>query len=189
MIQRRNNLFRRCILYQGKRMMIVTHQILTSRLGIHPMHPEEWPDVREMFLDFETSPEAIYDYPLPTTEEKAKEQVKVWSDSGYFYSVCLKGSSEVIGYLCFCGEQLREMGYSFKKKYQGQGYAQEAAQEMIAQMKQMGVNRIIAELALENLPSRKLIERLGFTQIGTKKHLFRKETGVEQVCGIFEKKL
>lgn len=92
------------------------------------MHPEEWPDVREMFLDFETSPEAIYDYPLPTTEEKAKEQVKVWSDSGYFYSVCLKGSSEVIGYLCFCGEQLREMGYSFKKKYQGQGYAQEAAQ-------------------------------------------------------------
>ena len=123
------------------------------------------------------------------TEEKAKEQVKVWSDSGYFYSVCLKGSSEVIGYLCFCGEQLREMGYSFKKKYQGQGYAQEAAQEMIAQMKQMGVKRIIAELALENLPSRKLIERLGFTQIGTKKHLFRKETGVEQVCGIFEKKL
>ena len=101
--------------------MIVTHQILTSRLEIHPMHPEEWPDVREMFLDFETSPEAIYDYPLPTTEEKAQEQVKVWSDSGYFYSVCLKGISEVIGYLCFCGEQLREMGYSFKKKYQGQG--------------------------------------------------------------------
>ena len=130
------------------------------------MQPEEWLDVLEMFLDFETSPEAIYDYPLPTTEEKAKEQVKVWSDSGYFYSVCLKGSSEVIGYLCFCGEQLREMGYSFKKKYQGQGYAQEAAQEMIAQMKQMGVKRIIAELALENLPSRKLIERLGFTQIG-----------------------
>ena len=81
------------------------------------MHPEEWPDVREMFLDFETSPEAIYDHPLPTTEEKAQEQVKVWSDSGYFYSVCLKGISEVIGYLCFCGEQLREMGYSFKKKY------------------------------------------------------------------------
>ena len=169
--------------------MIVTHQILTSRLEIHPMQPEEWPDVREMFLDFETSPEAIYDYPLPTTEEKAQEQVKVWSDSGYFYSVCLKGISEVIGYLCFCGEQLREMGYSFKKKYQGQGYAQEAAQEMIAQMKQMGVKRIIAELALENFPSRKLIERLGFTQIGAKKHLFRKETGVEQVCGIFEKKL
>lgn len=169
--------------------MIVTHQILTSRLEIHPMRPEEWPDVLEMFLDFETSPEAIYDYPLPTTEEKAKEQVKVWSDSGYFYSVCLKGSIEVIGYLCFCGEQLREMGYSFKKKYQGQGYAQEAAQEMIAQMKQMGVKRIIAELALENLPSRKLIERLEFTQIGTKKHLFRKEKGVEQVCGIFEKKL
>ena len=63
-------------------MMIVTHQILTSRLEIHPMRPEEWLDVREMFLDFETSPEAIYDYPLPTTEEKAKEQVKVWSDSG-----------------------------------------------------------------------------------------------------------
>ena len=42
-------------------MMIVTHQILTSRLEIHPMQPEEWLDVLEMFLDFETSPEAIYD--------------------------------------------------------------------------------------------------------------------------------
>ena len=65
-------------------MMIVTHQILTSRLEIHPMQPEEWPDVLEMFLDFETSPEAIYDYPLPTTEEKVKEQVKVWSGQRIF---------------------------------------------------------------------------------------------------------
>lgn len=81
------------------------------------------------------------------------------------------------------------MGYSWKKKYRGQGYAQEAAQEMIAQMKQMGVDRVIAELALENVPSRKLVERLGFTQIGIKKHLFRKESGTEEVCGIFEKRL
>ena len=169
--------------------MLVTDQIVTSRLEIHPMRAEEWQDILEMFLDFETSPEAIYDYPLPTTEEQAKEQVKVWSDSGYFYSVCRKGSHDVMGYLCFCGEQVREMGYSWKKKYQGQGYAQEAAQEMIAQMKQMGVDRVIAELALENVPSRKLVESLGFTQIGIKKHLFRKESGTEEVCGIFEKRL
>lgn len=167
----------------------MTQQILTSRLEIHPMRLEEWQDVLEMFLDFENSPEKLYDYPLPTTEEKAKEQVRVWSDSGYFYSVCRKGSSEAMGYLCFCGGQTREMGYSFKKKHQGQGYAQEAAQEMLEQMKQMGVRRVIAELALENLPSRRLIARLGFTQIGTKNHLFRKESGVEQVCGIFEKRL
>lgn len=161
--------------------------ILTERLEIHLMRPEEWWDVLEMFLDFETSPEAIYDYPLPTAEEKAKEQVRVWSDSACFYSVCLQGNTEVIGYLCFCGDKVREMGYSFKKKYQGQGYALEAAEAMIREMKKMGVSKFIAELALENQPSLKLIQKLGFIQIGTRNHLFRKETGIEQVCGIFEK--
>ena len=56
--------------------------ILTKRLEIHPMRAEEWRDLQEIFSDFEDSPEAIYDYPLPTDEKKVREQARVWSDSG-----------------------------------------------------------------------------------------------------------
>lgn len=163
--------------------------IITSRLEIHPMRMEEWPDILEIFSDFESSPESIYDYPLPTTESEVRKRVEVWSESGYFYSVCLKGSSEAIGYLCFCGKQVREMGYSFKKKVRGKGYALEAAKEMLDQMKKMGVTLFRAEIAEENLPSVNLVQKLGFYQTGTKYHLFRKETGKEEKCGVFEKEV
>ena len=163
--------------------------ILTKRLEIHPMKVEEWRDLQEIFSDFEDSPEAIYDYPLPTDEKKVREQARVWSESGYFYSVCLQGSTEVIGYLCFCGAEIREMGYSFKKRYQRQGYAFEAAQAMLEVMrKEFGVTEVRAELALGNKASLGLIQKLGFSQVGIRNHLFRKERGKEERCGIFRKR-
>lgn len=48
-------------------------KITTQRLEIHPMCREEWGDILELFRDFSDSPAAIYDFPLPTSEEKAKE--------------------------------------------------------------------------------------------------------------------
>ena len=48
-------------------------KITTQRLEIHPMRREEWRDILELFRDFSASPAVIYDFPLPTSEEKAKE--------------------------------------------------------------------------------------------------------------------
>ena len=68
-------------------------KITTQRLEIHPMCQAEWRDILELFRDFSASPAVIYDFPLPTSEEKAKEQVRIWAESGFFYSVCLRGES------------------------------------------------------------------------------------------------
>ena len=91
-------------------------KITTQRLEIHPMQQAEWRDILELFRDFSASPAVIYDFPLPTSEEKAREQARIWAESGFFYSVCLRGESRVIGYLCFPGEQERDFGYLFHRQ-------------------------------------------------------------------------
>ena len=48
-------------------------KITTQRLEIHPMCQAEWRDILELFRDFSASPAVIYDFPLPTSEEKAKD--------------------------------------------------------------------------------------------------------------------
>ena len=81
------------------------------------------------------------------------------------------------------------MGYSFKKRYQRQGYAFEAAQAMLEVMrKEFGVTEVRAELALGNQASLGLIQKLGFSQVGIRNRLFRKERGREERCGIFRKR-
>lgn len=161
-------------------------KITTQRLEIHPMQQAEWRDILELFRDFSASPAVIYDFPLPTSEEKAKEQVRIWAESGFFYSVCLRGESRVIGYLCFPGEQEQDFGYLFHRQWHGKGYAQEAARAMIQELHEKdGICRFTAELALENEASRKLAERLGFVQVGSNERIFHKEQGKVMRCGIF----
>ena len=69
-------------------------KITTQRLEIHPMRQEEWRDILELFRDFSASPAVIYDFPLPTSEEKAKEQVRS--------AICVSlGSRNGISAICF----------------------------------------------------------------------------------------
>ncbi len=172
-------------------------EILTQRLQMHPMRPEEWRDILSIFEDFSASPAAAYDYPLPTSEEKVRQQVRIWSESGFFYSVCLRDHSRVIGYLCFPAEENcedeRELGYLFHRQWHGKGYAQEAAAAMILQLqRQYGISRFTARLALENEASRRLAERLGFVQVGEESRVFHKNpdgSGKVERCGIFERKV
>ena len=112
--------------------------------------------------------------------------MRIWAESGFFYSVCLRGESRVIGYLCFPGEQERDFGYLFHRQWHGKGYAQEAARAMMQELHEKdGVCRFTAELALENEASRKLAERLGFVQVGSNERIFHKEQGKVMRCGIF----
>lgn len=128
-------------------------KITTQRLEIHPMCQAEWRDILELFRDFSASPAVIYDFPLPTSEEKAREQVRIWAESGFFYSVCLRGESRVIGYLCFPGEQERDFGYLFHRQWHGKGYAQEAARAMMQELHEKdGICRFTAELRWRTKP-------------------------------------
>ena len=69
----------------------------------------------------------------------------------------------VIGNI-YCGNrdfEAKEIGYIVNKRYQRQGYAAEALSAVIAQAFKDGVHRIYAECDLRNVPSWKLLEKVG----------------------------
>jgi len=67
-----------------------------------------------------------------------------------------------------------EIGYELLKEYWGKGYMQEALEKIILFSKNlMSIKEINANIAEHNVKSIKLIEKLGFTETGTKYYLFR----------------
>lgn len=59
---------------------------------------------------------------------------------------------------------IADLGYSFSTAAQGQGLAFEAVDALVADLvERVGVHRLSAELSQDNLPSIRLLERLGMT--------------------------
>lgn len=60
-----------------------------------------------------------------------------------------------------------EVGYSIAPSVRGQGFGTEAATTMIRWvMQQRGIGRVIAQCELKNVPSIRILERLGFRRLG-----------------------
>ena len=62
---------------------------------------------------------------------------------------------------------IRDVGWYIDPKYQGNGYAKEAAKAMIDYMfKEVEIEKISSGAVKENIASCKIFEKLGFTKIG-----------------------
>lgn len=63
-----------------------------------------------------------------------------------------------------------EIAYVFAPKFWGQGYAQEACEQMLAILRNgYGVITVTAEVDTRNTSSVRLLERLGFVRVETRK--------------------
>ncbi|MEL6836511.1 MAG: GNAT family protein [Bacteroidota bacterium] len=87
-------------------------------------------------------------------------------DSWFQLAIVHQESERMIGDLGvhFTGSQNKqvEVGFTLDKDYQGQGYAREAVTRLIDYLfGELGKHRITASIDPKNLPSIKLVERLG----------------------------
>lgn len=89
------------------------------------------------------------------------------------YYLFLKEDPEhIIGTVSFSNISRSEdkscrVGYKLAKAYTGQGYATEALRRLLAEIHQgLSIHRVEADIMPNNLPSLKLIERLGFSYEG-----------------------
>lgn len=85
------------------------------------------------------------------------------------------GKEEVIGQVTAQknGEDIsvRDVGWYIDLKYQGKGYATEAAKAMIDYMfRRVEINKISSGAVKDNIGSCKIFEKLNFTKIGEEKH-------------------
>ena len=111
--------------------------------------------------------------------EKKIECIKLGEDSQkYTWSIFLKGTDIVIGQIT-CQpkankpENIRDVGWFIDPKYQGKGYAGEAAEAMLNFMfNEVDIKEIRTSAAGINPASWKIMERLGFKYDGTYKSTY-----------------
>ena len=97
------------------------------------------------------------------TCQKAKDEIEFRAKSDEFYAIELKKEHKVIGNIYLGNRKFntRELGYVLNENYQHKGYGSNASKSVIEYMFNRGVHRIYAECAPQNIPSWKLMEKIG----------------------------
>lgn len=85
-------------------------------------------------------------------------------------AVALKADKVLIGHIVFhpwFAPQTHEIGWVFNKRYHGQGYATEAAYALLEYgFERLRLHRVIATCQPENVPSYRVMEKLGMRREG-----------------------
>ncbi len=155
----------------------------TERLTIRRFAEADWQALHEMIVKYAVSENAAYDptHPWPTSPEEIK-QVAGWFASGDSYlAVCLKDTGRFIGFVCLNPEEKggsREynLGYIFDANYRGHGYATEACRAMLGRaFGELQADQVVTGTAPANIPSVRLLQRLGFRTTGEGSYALSRE--------------
>jgi len=120
-------------------------------------------------------PQVMEYFPAPKNLEETRSfiiaNMRIYEQVGYcFYAVELKDNHKFIGFVGLspvgdelpCGPAV-EIGWRLGVKYWGKGYANEAAQAIVAHaFNILGINELVTFTASTNKKSEKLMQRLGF---------------------------
>ena len=138
----------------------------TERLIIRRFRPEDWEDLHEYLSQEEVVKFEPYDV---FTEEASQKEALDRSKNDDFWAVCLKDTKKLIGNIYFAQQDFDtwELGYVFNLRYQGKGYATEAARALVNDaFMNKNAHRVIARCNVLNIASWKLLERLGMRREG-----------------------
>lgn len=146
----------------------------TERLKVRRFVPDDHNDLADILTD----PDVTYFEPYETfTREACVQEAMNFSESNEFYAVELNG--KVIGKIYFSNKNYGscEIGYTFNKTYQGNGFASESVKGMVKYaFTVLGVRRIFAQIDTRNEKSIRLVERVGMRREAEHKEVFpRKE--------------
>lgn len=144
-----------------------TVQLKTKRLMILPMTDEEL----ENLIRVTDSPELKQAYQEMLDGCRQNPNQRIWYTA---WKICLKENKKEVGKqigdIGFKGPAEHysvEIGYGIDTEYEGNGYATEAAKAMIDwAMYQENVYFVEAEVASDNMASRRVLEKLSFQPDG-----------------------
>ncbi|MGH0563205.1 GNAT family N-acetyltransferase [Bacillus tropicus] len=142
--------------------------IRTERLLIRNFEFKDWQAVHEYTSDSNVMkyiPGGVF------TEEDARNFVnRNMGENAENFPVILVDENILIGHIVFhkyFGEHTYEIGWVFNPKYFNKGYASEAAQATLKYgFKEMKLHRIIATCQPQNIPSYRLMEKIGMRREG-----------------------
>ena len=134
--------------------------IRTKRLVLRPFRESDYDDLFEFLSQLED--DEFEGYP-GITYENGREHLKYRIGSEEFFAIELTDTGKVIGNISFGNRdfEAKEAGYIINKKYQQKGYAAEALSAVIRNAFETGTHRVYAECDPQNIPSWKLLEKVG----------------------------
>ena len=166
----------------------------TDRLLIRRVLAEDWESIKEIWQKVGETEYAQYDIPHDTKNSVVQKRIERWASScdsseHMFFSVCLK--DEIIGYIDMHRKDYGyEIGYCFHTDYYRKGYAKESISALLDCAEEQGVHYFKAGTAINNIPSVRLLNSLGFKLTGTEQVSFYKDSEGNNIYfegGIFER--
>ena len=146
----------------------MTDAVTTARLQVRPPVEAD----RERFVEFFCDPDFMVFYPHTYTEAEASARfdrmVAVCREVPFGKQpVVERASGRVVGYtgvdyLEVDGRTWLEWGYRLIPRCRGLGYATEASNALLAVARRTYEGELLAVIAPDNLPSQKVIGKLGF---------------------------
>jgi RimJ/RimL family protein N-acetyltransferase len=150
--------------------------IETDRLVIRNFGLDDSEALHKMIVQYAASEYAAYDEQWPTSVDEIKGVTEWFASGDHFLAVCLKATSQFIGFVALNPEEGNEynLGYIFDSDHHGHGYATEACQAILNRaFDQLQAPRVISGTAAVNRSSCRLLERLGFQKTGERTSSFK----------------
>lgn len=164
--------------------------IKTRRLSIKPYALEDadglialliHPEITKTFMvpEFES---------IEQTESLAKKLIAFSREEDTRHLDCgIYLDGKIIGFVNDCGiegEEI-EIGYVIHPDYQGRGYATEAVQAILGELREMGFRKVTAGYFEENAASRRVMEKCGMQPTGMADEVeYRGERHICRYCEI-----
>jgi RimJ/RimL family protein N-acetyltransferase len=144
------------------------YPLRTERLTLRPLNSEDLASHHRLFSDPQVV-RYLYDAPMGLGEAQAQLERRMHANlpvEGEWLNLAVEADGVFVGEV---GVSLVsrvhghcEIGYVFDPRYQGRGYATEAASRMIdVAFEQLGAHRVTAQLDARNERSARVLERLG----------------------------
>lgn len=163
----------------------------TIDLGNYILREKRYEDVED-FFNYYTDPEVnkFILCEMPNNLEEARRELHYWrnvfyQNDGIYFAIAKKDNDQLIGSIGLTTlnsyHSRIELSYDLAKEYWRQGICTKAIHAVIKYgFEQLRVNRIEAFTSTENIPSKNLLLKCGFTLEGTlRQHRYHRGTYVD----------
>lgn len=165
--------YERTLAYCAEKLLLPRLVLETDRLVLRRFRQSDAADCFKLLSDEQGS---YMDCSKHFSEQNGEfaELVELYVERETQFAVTLKESGEVIGTVRLFSDdtravEARELGYSIAPAHQRRGYAYEALKALMKLLDELKVELVLAGVLEENIPSARLLEKLGFKKEGLRR--------------------
>lgn len=141
-------------------------KLKTNRLTLRPISTKDLFSTHKYATDSDVTKYMIH---LPNHSIVETLEFLYWCEeewdketaTDYEFAICLDDKHIGAISLSRVDDSCYELGWILDKQYQGNGYATEAAQELVELAKRLGASKLVAHCDTRNIASRRVMEKLG----------------------------